>query len=351
MSRKEQSPVIPTDSAQRAGIIGLGRRGLIQAVLSGLNPKVKVTALYDPDERFIPLFEDSPVKSIFYSDLPVMLKTAELDVIFICSEKEAHLSAVQECLTGNIRIYVDTPPAESLDSMTKMANAGAGTDGPHVLGCVYPYKAVFKEAKRLLDGGILEKIKRFRASLYVTRSPFTQKNRQQRGILINTGFPLVHLLHWYFGPPAYVYSRMSQENKNPEKSVSLLINYDTGLLGLVDMSWNRPGYPKPTAALTIEGTRGIMEVSEESLKLFLYRSFGHFNKGWTTLCLTDLDSTEPVFYCEEGLYAAHQNFISADPAIFNNKITWQDGCDVMRTIQAAYLSAESGRPFAFNEVR
>lgn len=351
MTRKKQEEEPTGHRIQRVGIAGLGKRGLIQMVLTGLNPGAKIAALYDPDDRFASLFRQSFLENIFYSDISAMMNHSDLDALFVCTPSKDHLSIVEKCRKhkDDIRIYIEAPLADSLDSAAAILKQKSGETGRHALGFVYPHKSVFKEAKHLINRRSLENIKRFRASLY--HSYAAAPDSLEKGILLREGFSLIHLLIWCFGLPESVSARTTKGKTGAESGASLILNYSSGLLGLVDLSWNRPGYPRPAASLNIEGTRGIMEITEETLKLYLYRPLHSFQKGWTSLSSTDLGSTEPVLYCEEGLYAAHHAFLSSPSNVRASGMTWEDGYNVHRTIQAAALSAESGRPFFTNEVQ
>jgi predicted dehydrogenase len=136
-----------------------------------------------------------------------------------------------------------------------------------------------------------------------------------------------------------------------KSGVSLILDHSSGLMGLADLSWNRPGYPLPDVKLTLEGTGGTLDISEDSLKLYLFKKRGGFDKGWTTIHRADLPSPSKFYLCEEGYYEGNSSFLKSCSSKQQPIVSWEDGLEVMRVFKAADLSIDSNREISLNEVK
>jgi predicted dehydrogenase len=121
-------------------------------------------------------------------------------------------------------------------------------------------------------------------------------------------------------------------------------------MGIADLSWNRPGYPFPAVKISIEGTAGALDFSEDNLKLYLYKKRGGIPKGWTSIHRADLPSPSKFHFCEEGYYEGNRSFLESCSNQKKSVISWEDGLAIIRTIEAADLSIETNREVSLQEV-
>ncbi len=332
----------------KVGLIGIGKRGLLHASFVNINPQADLIAVCDTDEQLLFIMKNFYPNTPFFSDLDKMLEQVDLDTVFICTPEKSHLSLAEELIQRNLNVFVVTPLADSLASSEKMVRLKAGRSSVCSLGYSFPFKVIFQKAKALLDDGILDTAKRFRASLYwsVTRS-----FQSLEGVIRNRISALFFLICWLFGPVQSLYARSSRGSIGGQSGNSLILDHSSGLTGIVDISWSRPGYPLPTVQVSVEGTGGTLEISDDCLKLYLYRKKGDVEKGWTTIDVSDLPSPSRFFLCDQGCYEGNSSFIESCLKKKSPAVSWEDGLEVMRLIEAARLSMHSNREILINEVK
>lgn len=339
--------MLPQDK-RMVGIIGFGKRGILHASMVNINPDAEWRAVCDTNAQLLTCMQNFYPNIPFFSDLDEMLEQIILDTIFICTPEDTHLSLVKKLIQKNMNIFVETPLADSLASSEKMVNLISDKDNVYSLGYYFPFKALFQKAKDLLDFGILDSVKRFRASLYCT---LAQSSLCPKRIIANRISSFFHLIYWLFGPVKSLYGRASHKLTEGRSGVTLIMDHSSGLMGLLELSWSRPGYPLPTVKISVEGTGGTLEISDDDLKLYLYKKRGGFERGWTTINISDLSSPSRFFLSEEGYYEGNSSFIESCSEKKKSAIGWEDGLEIMRMIEAVQFSIDSNRIIFLNEAK
>jgi predicted dehydrogenase len=103
--------------------------------------------------------------------------------------------------------------------------------------------------------------------------------------------------------------------------------------------------------VSLEGTGGTLDISEDSLKLYLFKKRAGFDKGWTTIHRADLPSPSKFYLCEEGYYEGNSSFLKSCSNKNKSTVGWENGLEVMRMFKAADLSIDSNRVISLNEVK
>jgi predicted dehydrogenase len=332
----------------KVGIIGFGKRGILHASSVNMNPEAEWKAVCDPDERthdFIKIFY--PNISLF-SDTDDMLEKVSLNTIFICTPDNTHLLLASRMAKEDMNIFVENPLAESFASSQQMVNLASGRKNIFSVGYYSPYKVLFQQAKILLESDILDKVKRYRAALHYT---LPQAFPSRKRVVTNRISAFLFLIYWLFGPVKSLYAKARGRFIAVKSGASLILDHSSGLMGIVDLSWNRPGYPRPAVKISVEGTGGTLDISEDNLKLYLYKKKGRFNRGWTSIHRADLPSPSKFHLCEEGYYEGNSSFLESCSNQKQSPIRWEDGLEIMRMIEAADLSIDANREISLHEVK
>lgn len=339
--------MLPQDM-RMIGIIGFGKRGILHASMVNMNPGAEWKAVCDTNVQLLACMQNFYPSIPFFSDLDEMLEQIILDTVFICTPEDTHLALVKKLIQKNLNIFIEQPLADSLASSKMMVNLISGKNNVYSVGYYSPFKVLFQKAKSLLDNGALDKVKRYRASMYCTLS---QSFHCSERTIINTLSSFFHLIYWLFGPVKNLYGRAFHKLTEVKSGISLILDHSSALMGLLDLSWSRPGYPLPTVNISVEGTGGTLEISDDNLKLYLYKKKQGLEKGWTTLNVSDIPSPSRFFLCEEGYYQGNSSFIQSCSGNKKSSISWEDGLEIMRMIEAAQLSIDLKRVIFLDEVK
>jgi len=340
----------------RVGIIGIGRRGTLQAALTRMHPAADLAALCDSDEALTDSLRQLMPDCHFTTDANEMFENSRLDAVFICTPTDSHRPLALKALENNLHVFVEKPLAESLASGIEMLKALQKRELTNAVGYTAPLCPVFAEAKKLLDNQPLGSIKRVRASLYHSllirprKGWMFESERSGGGILMHTASSLLLLISRFFGPVESVFATTTRKFGNVDDSASAILEFHSGILGLVDVSWSRPGYPLPTMSIIVEGTQGVLEINDDTLKLYAYRSTKGFNKGWTIQHRADLPSSTRFFLGQEGSSEANGNFIESCLSRRKAPIDWRESLAAMKVAEAISLSARRQKTIRTDEV-
>lgn len=332
----------------KVGIIGFEKRGIMHASMVNMNPNAEWKATCVSDEQALIYLKDFYPEIPFFLDTGNMLEKVPLDTIFICTPDDTHLSLATELSKRDMNIFIEKPLAESLASGKKMVDLVSRKKNVYSIGYYARFKVLFQKAKALLDSGIFDKIKRYRASLYYT---LPQSSSAMDRIIREKTSSFFYLITWFFGPVKTLYAKAPDKIASAKSGVSAIMDHISGLVGFSDLSWSRPGYPLPTVKIMVEATGGTLEISDDDLKIYLYRKKGIFEKGWTIIHSADLPSPSRFFLCEEGYYEGNSSFIKSCMDREKATVPWEVGLEILQIIEAADLSIESNREITVSEVK
>jgi predicted dehydrogenase len=341
----------------RVGVIGLGKMGILHTALVNMIPQAELAALSDINKQLARYVEQSGLRAPFFSDLAQMLSEIALDAAFICTPAFTNLAVVETCLKKDLDLFVEKPLAHTFEDAKKMAALAAASKNVHATGYLFAHMSLFKKAKGLLDTKVIGRVHRFKSSMYTSevfgrkKGWYYDKAKSGGGAVINIASHLLYLVYWYFGRPASVFARArSIYSDGVEDDATALMEFSEGVSGSLDVSWSVPGYRLPYMDLSIEGDNGTLELTNDYIKLYLYKAQKSFPKEWTTIHKIDMPVSSPFELGAEGLYEEDLDFIGRCLDRTPAAVTWQDGLEVQRIIEAIYRSADRQKVIFLNEV-
>jgi len=344
------------DKKIRTGVIGLGKMGILHSALINMIPQAELVAVHDTNKKLSGYVKKSGMDVAFFSDLEQMLDKADLDAVFVCTPPFSHLPIAQECVDRKVHVFVEKPLAESCLSAKKMASLVSSSDIVNATGYTLAHIPLYKKAKDMLAKGILGNIHRFGISVYFSqvlsrkKGWFYDKSKSGGGVVIDIASHLLFLVTWYFGLPRKIYARTLNFYSDVEDCGSILFDYENGLTGILDANWSIPGYRLATITITVEGENGFMETTNDYIKLNLLRSAGNFGEGWTNIHKIDLGSTSHFDLGSEGFSDEDRHFIECCLTGEKPPVSWKEGLDVQRIIEAVYRSSEKRSPVDLDSI-
>lgn len=330
----------------RVAVIGLGKLGILHTAVVNMVPQAELVAMADVNKQLAKYIEQAGLKAPFYSDTDKMLAEVGPDAVVICTPAFANLSVVRACLARGTDIFIEKPLAHTLADAKTMAGLAAARPMVNATGYLFAHMNLFKTAKRLIDEGLVGPLARVRSAVY-TSEVFSKKKgwyydaeKSGGGAVINIASHLLYILYWFFGPARSVFARTRRIYSDVEDAATALLEFPNDLQGTLDVSWSVPGYRLPFTEIHVEGDNGTIEITNDYIKLYLYKAHRGYPKEWTTIHKIDLGSKSRFEIGAEGLYEEDQDFIERCLDRGRPAVTWADGLEVQRMVEAIYRSAE-----------
>lgn len=338
----------------RVGVIGLGKMGILHTALVNMIPQAQLVALSDINKSLSKYVKDSGLKAPFFVDLRQMLREVNMDAVFISTPTFANLPCVEPCLEKNLDIFLEKPLAPTLEAARKMVSLVSQRTIVHATGYLFAHIALFQEAKKLLEERLLGRLFRFRSSIYTSEvfSPKKgwtyDKTKSGGGAVINIASHLLYLLFWYFGPVKEVYAKTQSLYSAVDDAATAFLEFANGVSGTLDVSWSIPGYRLSYIDLVIEGDNGTLELTNDYIKIYLYRAHHKYPKEWTTIHRIDL-ACNKFELGGEGYYEEDLEFIHCCLERKKPTVSWEEGLEVQKIVEAIYRSAEEKKSVRIGE--
>jgi len=331
----------------KVGILGLGKMGILHSALIKMIPQAELVAIHDVNPKLSKYVKNTGIDVQFFPVIDDMFEECDIDAVLICAPPFSHPGLGQKCVKRNVDIFVEKPLAESLVSAKRMFSLVREKDIVHATGFTIAHIPLFKKAKSLLDKKILGEIFRYNISVYISqvfnkkKGWLFNKEKSGGGVIIDIASHLLYLTVWYFGLPSLVFAKTVSFHSDVEDSGTVLMEYENGIKGMLDVNWSLPGYRQTTMSIHIEAENGTAEITNDYIKLHLLDEVEGFNAGWTTIYRIDIRSKSKFDLGSEGFYDEDSHFIECCIKRENPAATWLDGLYVQAIVDAIYRSSES----------
>ena len=287
----------------KGGVVGLGRMGLTHLSILNAHPDVEWVGASD-STGFVLKNLAERIGFTPFSDYRNMLEEVELDFLVVATPTRSHAEIMEEATRRRIHQFVEKPltltAAESEAAATAAENAGIVNQ----IGYVNRFNAVFREAKRLLELGVLGEIFFLRSEMYgrtVLRKPtgWRSKGKEGGGCLYDFATHGVDLVNFLVGPPDRVEGSVlrSIHSTQVDDAVCSTLRYTGGLSGHLIANWSDESCRKPSNRIELSGEGGKLVAYQHELHLYLKSAHQEagYGAGWTTRYVTDLARPVPFY--------------------------------------------------------
>jgi len=333
--------VVSLDKLISAGIIGMGKMGVLHTgILNSIN-NIEVKALVDNQEALLNFVKNALPLINTYKDYREMLKKENLDVIYITTPTSLHAKMAIDCVNNGIPFFVEKPLGTSVDDCVPLINAAKENSIVNMVGYSKRFTDTFRMTKAILDCGDLGNLIYFNSSMYVSQlfsggKGWRYKKESSGGGVLNTlATHLVDLILWYFGDVSFITGNAkSYYSKSVEDFVHAYLHFDNGIGGYLDASWSVRNYRLPEIKIEIHGDKGMLIVTDDYLKIYLDEI-----AGWKTYYKQDLfkgvefDLGGPEYTLED------KHFIESVKNNEKTEIDIMQAFAVQKVIDAIYKSA------------
>ena len=186
----------------RIGIIGMGSIGTVHAKALATVPEAKLAAVCDAlPERLAESARTFGVEAQF-TDYKRMLRTANLDAVYVCVGNWRHCDATLAALKAGAHVFCEKPMALNAAQAKRMVATAKKARRLLQMGMVWRHKAESRLVKECIEKGDLGRVYHIRVVLRRRRGVpglggwFTTKAKSGGGGLIDLGVHLFDLVMW-----------------------------------------------------------------------------------------------------------------------------------------------------------
>lgn len=289
------------------GVIGMGKMGLLHASIVNTLPGVRLLAMYDKNSTMVK-FAKKALTEICVTDNLEKFSDFHLDAVYVTTPIPTHFSIVKAIYSMGIarHLFVEKTLASSYEQAAQLCQEAKAASGVNMVGYMSRFAPTFKKARALLQEEVIGKAVSFRAYAYASDFVGVKgKSLPVRGgATRDLGAHIIDLSLWFFGDLEVESSRLEPSvQEDNENGAYFKARGSNGLEGEFDISWCKEGYRLPEFGLTISGSKGVITVNADLVKL---------EKSGTDLLTWhkhDLDSDIPFFLGAPEYFREDEHFV------------------------------------------
>lgn len=253
------------------GVIGMGKMGLLHASILNTLPGVRVSAVYDKNSTMAK-FAKKALTEIFVTDNFERFSKLKLDAIYVTTPIPTHYSIVKAIYSmGMVKnLFVEKTLASSYEQAAQLSQEAKAAGGVTMVGYMSRFAPTFKKARALLQEETIGKPVSF--SAYAYASDFagirSKSTLVKGGATRDLGAHIIDLGQWFFGDLEVESSQPGPSGHEHNKSGAYFkVRGPAGIAGEFDIDWCKEGYRLPEFGLTITGSKGLIMVNTDLVRL------------------------------------------------------------------------------------
>lgn len=282
-----------------------------------------------------------------YGDLPSLLLAERPDFVEICTRPAAHRHLTERAAAHGAHVLCQKPVSETREDLLAMIAACQRSGVRFMVHENWRFRPWYRAMKSAIDSGAIGRPIRLRLAHRDTRAlrpdGFADQSyfaAMPRLILLEMGPHLIDTARYLLGEIATVAAQLSRhgEGHPGEDSATLLLRFESGATGLLDMTWCAPAeLARPEWALNetvIDGTTATLRL----------RPDGALDRvaldGTTATMPVSLPPDDRVYL--EGYIATQRHFIEGITRDHPHETSGPETLKTMDTLWSAYRAAETG---------
>jgi len=256
----------------RVGVVGLGKMGLLHASLLNTFSDVKLVALCEKSSLVL-RFGKKIFRDQHLVDNVQELHRYDLDAALVTTPIPSHFAISNEILTRGIakHLFVEKTLSSSYENSEALCKLAETSKGVNMVGYMKRFNVMFRKAKQMLADGVIGEVTSFDAFAFSSDFASVGKgsniSASRGGVLRDLGGHIIDLALWFFGNMTVKSAKLEPSGLVSEDAVQISVKTTSGLHGSFAISWCEMGYRLPEFGLTINGSNGIMRVTDDKLEL------------------------------------------------------------------------------------
>ncbi|MFD8308505.1 Gfo/Idh/MocA family protein [Streptomyces sp. NPDC059690] len=265
----------------RCAVIGIGHRTLDDYIpaFAGLSSRVELVAACDVDPSAQARLMDAVAehrygtRPRYFADHLSLLDSVDVDLAVVATPHHTHRDITLELCRRAIPVLKEKPFALTVAEARELAAAVRDHEG-HLRLCVQRrYHPLYRRAKEALEriGGIRHFDAAYQLSTDAYRDGWRASARTSGGgAIIDMGYHLIDLLHWFFGMPSLVYASAAPKlipdaEYDIEETTLSTLTYPDGVTGTLRLSLCES---KKSELIRIYGSAGHIELTRDRLERY-----------------------------------------------------------------------------------
>jgi len=215
-----------------------------------------------------------------YTDHQTMLKEVRPDLVTVAVPTQAHFQVVLDALEASCHVLVEKPIAATLAEGRRMIERAAELGLVLAVGHIERYNPAIIELKQQLDNGALGQIFQIHARRL---GPFPARVSDV-GVVVDLAPHDLDIMRYLTGKEVRrLYAETEQEVHTAHEDLfSGLVRFDSGILGVLNISWLTP---TKIRELTVTGQRGMFLANLLTQDLYFYENAEAGGLDWNHLSL------------------------------------------------------------------
>jgi predicted dehydrogenase len=332
----------------KVGIVGFGKMGMLHGALLKPIEDVELTAIADTSRIILQAFKTFLPQTRFYTSYKKMFAECGLNAVVIATPSFSHAPIALDAIGENLDVFIEKPLSNAYESARALREKARERNVVSMVGFCLREAPSFQKGRALLSEGVVGKIERVNAEMYIADVLAPQKGWRYKkrisggGVLIDFGIHVVDLLAWYFGRAASVSATARRiHSAEVEDEVEGDIEFKSGVTARVATSWSNPDFRKSYSRIEISGEEGVLIVTDQTVQITNRRTgveervtFPDLYTGYHIDIGGPLYSTQMV------------KFVDALRTRKNPESDVESACHVQSIVDAMYRSASQGKRMA-----
>lgn len=329
------------------------------------NPNVELYALCDIDgEKLREKGEKYGVERLYTDEAKMLAELPEIDAVSVCTWNAAHASCSIMALNAGKHVLCEKPMAMNAKEAAEMIDASKKNGKKLMVGFVRRFGNDAAVARDFIEAGNLGDIY-YAKAVYLRRNGcpggwFADKSLSGGGPLIDLGVHVIDLVRYLMGCPKpvsaygatfsgmgrrenlkdskeYVLRRTSKLAHDVEDLATALIRFDNGVVLSVEASFNLHTGTRQNG-FEMFGTKGGIKLAPD---FELYTEINDY--------LANVTLQKPTaFLFEESFNTEINYFVESILEDRDISSIAEDGCTLMKILDAIYESASTGKEVVIN---
>jgi scyllo-inositol 2-dehydrogenase (NADP+) len=345
-------------------IVGLGKMGISHLAIANASRQLRVVGVCD-SSSLIGQGVERYCNLPYIKEYSAVLADPEVAGVIIATPTRVHDAMIREALDAGKHVFCEKPMTLSADTSRALADQAAAAGLVGQVGYHNRFVGTFGEAKRLLDAGLIGRVRHVHAEAYgpvvlrPTAATWRSDPAQGGGCLYDYAAHPVNLMNWYVGAPQMCGGAElpQQYSSGVEDAVYANLNFADGVTGQVSVNWSDETMRKMTTRVTIYADGGKIIVDRQELMIFVGATGspnGDYGAGWTVRNITELTENTDYYLRGEEYSAQIDSFgraMQGTARTVNDFASAADTDLTLEMIRAAALADRSAMPGGASYVR